>query len=162
MLQNNPKLKSLIMSLWNALWGGGIANPITAIEQITYLLFIKRIDDIERKRTEEARLSEENYSSKFEGTYKPWIDESLYQPTPKMTESEKQKLAEKRTAALQPRPNEELRCRYFSNASMTAEEMLVHVRVYVFPFMKGLNDEESAFSKYMRDAVFVIRKPSLL
>ena len=40
MLQNNPKLKALIVSLWNTFWSGGIANPITAIEQITYLLLL--------------------------------------------------------------------------------------------------------------------------
>jgi type I restriction enzyme M protein len=47
MLQNNPTLKSLINSLWNTLWSGGISNPLSAIEQITYLLFMKRLDDME-------------------------------------------------------------------------------------------------------------------
>ncbi len=36
MLQNNPALKSKIDQLWNKFWAGGIANPLTAIEQITY------------------------------------------------------------------------------------------------------------------------------
>ncbi len=41
MLQNNPELKSKIDQLWNKFWSGGISNPLTAIEQITYLLFMK-------------------------------------------------------------------------------------------------------------------------
>jgi len=48
MLQNNAKLKSLIVSLWDTLWSSGIANPLTAIEQISYLLFIKKLDENER------------------------------------------------------------------------------------------------------------------
>ena len=39
MLQNNSTLKSLIDKLWQNFWEGGIANPLTAIEQITYLIF---------------------------------------------------------------------------------------------------------------------------
>jgi len=39
MLQNNSELKSKIDQLWNKFWSGGISNPLTAIEQITYLLF---------------------------------------------------------------------------------------------------------------------------
>ncbi|BBO89628.1 type I restriction-modification system subunit M N-terminal domain-containing protein [Desulfosarcina ovata] len=50
MLQNNPALKSKIDQLWNKFWAGGIANPLTAIEQITYLLFMKRLDDLDRKQ----------------------------------------------------------------------------------------------------------------
>ena len=57
MLQNNPKLKALIVSLWNTFWSGGISNPITVIEQITYLLFIKRIDELESKRERDAYVT---------------------------------------------------------------------------------------------------------
>ena len=39
------ELKSKVDSVWNAFWSGGIANPIEVIEQITYLLFIKRLDE---------------------------------------------------------------------------------------------------------------------
>lgn len=46
MLQNNAQLKSLIDKLWQNFWEGGIANPLTAIEQITYLIFMKRLDDL--------------------------------------------------------------------------------------------------------------------
>jgi len=47
MLQNNPALKNKIDQLWDKFWSGGISNPLTAIEQITYLLFMKRLDDLD-------------------------------------------------------------------------------------------------------------------
>jgi hypothetical protein len=40
------ELKSQIDKVWNAFWTGGIANPVEVIEQITYLLFIRRLDDL--------------------------------------------------------------------------------------------------------------------
>ena len=54
MLQNNPELKSKIDQLWNKFWSGGISNPLTAIEQITYLLFMKRLDELDQKRQADA------------------------------------------------------------------------------------------------------------
>ena len=40
----NSEIKSKIDKLWNGFWSGGISNPLTVIEQISYLLFIKRLD----------------------------------------------------------------------------------------------------------------------
>ena len=45
----SPQLKSKIQDLWNYFWSGGIANPLAAIEQITYLVFIKRLEDLNPK-----------------------------------------------------------------------------------------------------------------
>ncbi|WP_229253837.1 type I restriction-modification system subunit M N-terminal domain-containing protein [Dyadobacter sp. NIV53] len=39
--------RSQIDKIWNAFWTGGVSNPLTVIEQITYLLFIKRLDEIQ-------------------------------------------------------------------------------------------------------------------
>ena len=39
-------IRSKIDALWNAFWTGGISNPLEVIEQITYLLFLKRLDDL--------------------------------------------------------------------------------------------------------------------
>ena len=39
----NATLKSAIGRLWDKFWSGGISNPLTAIEQISYLLFMKRL-----------------------------------------------------------------------------------------------------------------------
>ncbi|MFB9055363.1 N-6 DNA methylase [Mariniflexile ostreae] len=160
MLQNNPKLKALIVSLWNTFWSGGIANPITAIEQITYLLFIKRLDELESKRERDAEFTGEAYDSKFDGEYIPWIDESPYRPKLNATDDEKEDLYYKREEALKPRPKKELKWSFFK--SMPADQMLVHFRNNVFPHIKDLNDESSSFTKYMKNAVFIIQKPSLL
>ncbi len=39
-------IKSQIDRIWDAFWSGGISNPLEVIEQITYLLFIRRLDDL--------------------------------------------------------------------------------------------------------------------
>ncbi len=57
MLQSNATLKSLIDKLWNNFWSGGISNPLTAIEQITYLIFMKRLDELEAKRERDAEFT---------------------------------------------------------------------------------------------------------
>ena len=40
------EIRSKVDSLWNTFWTGGISNPLEVIEQITYLLFLKRLDDL--------------------------------------------------------------------------------------------------------------------
>ena len=157
MLQNNPKLKSLIVSLWNTLYGGGISNPLTAIEQITYLLFIKRLDELESKREKDKK---DKSKSKFDGTYIPWIDEALYRPTTKMSKTEIIALEKKKIQALKPRTQKELKWTYFSD--IPTSEVLSHVRYNVFPFIKSLNEEGSSFAENMKDADFRIPKASLL
>jgi type I restriction enzyme M protein len=49
-------IKSQVDKVWEAFWTGGVANPITVIEQITYLLFIKRLDDIQLGKEKQASL----------------------------------------------------------------------------------------------------------
>ena len=68
MLEQN--LKSKINQLWDKFWSGGIANPLTAIEQMSYLIFIKRIEDEDNKRTKRAAAKKENYDSVFDGKIK--------------------------------------------------------------------------------------------
>ena len=41
------EIRSQIDRIWNAFWSGGISNPLEVIEQITYLLFLKRLDDLQ-------------------------------------------------------------------------------------------------------------------
>lgn len=160
MLQNNPKLKSLIMSLWNTLYGNGISNPLVAIEQITYLLFIKKIDELEIKRVRDAKSAKKRYKSKFSGKYPPWVDESLYKIAPELSDKEKKTLSKKREEALKPRSQEELRWSFFRD--MPSNEVFNHVKHNVFPFIKGLNEEGSSFAENMKDANFRIPKASLL
>jgi type I restriction enzyme M protein len=50
------ELKSKVDRVWDAFWSGGISNPMEVIEQITYLLFIRRLDDLETLEERKARL----------------------------------------------------------------------------------------------------------
>lgn len=142
MLQNNPELKSKIDQLWNKFWSGGISNPLTAIEQITYLLFMKRLDELDLKRQSDAEWTGEAYTSKFEGKWIP--------PEYRNQEKPEQYAIEKSTL------------RWSAFKRMKAEEMLQHVQGKVFPFLKDLNGAESNFTHHMKNAVFIIPKPALL
>src|SRR6478752_4616673 len=53
------EIRSQIDSIWNAFWTGGISNPLEVIEQITYLLFLKRLDDLHTlEENKAARLKQ--------------------------------------------------------------------------------------------------------
>ncbi|WP_339881098.1 class I SAM-dependent DNA methyltransferase [uncultured Algoriphagus sp.] len=65
MLSN--ELKSKINKLWDKFWSRGITNPITAIEQISYLLFMRRIDDADVLEKAKATFAEQEYKSIFDG-----------------------------------------------------------------------------------------------
>ncbi|MFL4371150.1 type I restriction-modification system subunit M [Acinetobacter baumannii] len=142
MLQNNPELKSKIDQLWNKFWSGGISNPLTAIEQITYLLFMKRLDELDQKRQADAEWTGEKYTSKFEGVWIP-------------PEERNWPLAEQR-------PIDKRTLRWSEFKRMQVEEMLQHVQGKVFLFLKDLNGAESNFTHHMKNAVFIIPKPALL
>lgn len=51
------ELKGKIDRVWDAFWSGGISNPLEVIEQITYLLFIRRLDDLNTLAEKKARLT---------------------------------------------------------------------------------------------------------
>lgn len=144
MLQNNPELKSKIDQLWNKFWSGGISNPLTAIEQITYLLFMKQLDELDQKKLADADFTGERYMSKFSGI---WI------PPEHRDKSE----ADQKPFAVETRT-----LRWSEFKRMQAEEMLQHVQSKVFPFLKDLNGSQSNFTKHMKNAVFIIPKPALL
>ena len=129
-----PALRSKVDQLWDRFWSGGIANPLTEIEQISYLLFMRRLDALDEKRRGDAEFLKQEYRSLFQGTYT--------------------------TRGGKKRPCEELRWSKFRH--LPAEEMLEHVRDYVFPFIKSLEDGGQVFTHYMQDAVFIIPKASLL
>lgn len=63
----NQTLKSQVSKLWDKFWSGGISNPLTAIEQISYLLFMKRLDELDSKSRQDADFIGEKYISIFEG-----------------------------------------------------------------------------------------------
>ena len=144
MLQNNPVLKSKINQLWNKFWSGGISNPLTAIEQITYLLFMKRLDDLDLKQQQDAEWTEDKFISRFAGF---WIPPEHRDKAPEQQDPFK---VEKRT----------LRWSEFKH--LHAEEMLTLVQSKVFPFLKDMNGQQSNFTHHMKNAMFIIPKPSLL
>lgn len=118
------ELKNKIDKVWETFWTGGITNPLTVIEQFTYLLYIKGLDDNEKKKEADAEL----LGLEFEGIF--------------------------------PKDKPQLRWSIFSN--MGAEEMFEVVTQEVFPFIKDLGGKESIYSRFMKDAIFVIPTPSLL
>ena len=62
----SPQLKSKIHQLWDAFWAGGVANPLSAIEQITYLVFLKRLEDLDTERGKSERTARRRYRSIFD------------------------------------------------------------------------------------------------
>ncbi|SJM92474.1 type I restriction-modification system subunit M [Crenothrix polyspora] len=144
MLQNNPALKSKIDQLWNKFWSGGISNPLTAIEQITYLLFMKRLDDLDLKQQADAEFTGDAFTSRFAGS---WVPPEYRDKTP---EDQIPFAVDKHSL------------RWSEFKRMSAEPMLSHVQSKVFPFLKDLSGTESSFTRHMKNAVFMIPKPSLL
>ena len=61
----NSDLKSKVDSLWNRFWSGGISNPLTAIEQMSYLIFLKRLEDMDNARSAAAKRRKQDYKSIF-------------------------------------------------------------------------------------------------
>ncbi|MDX3960570.1 N-6 DNA methylase [Aliarcobacter skirrowii] len=148
MLHLNSQLKSLIDKLWDRFWSGGISNPLTAIEQITYLIFMRRIDVLDKERIANAELTGEEYKSLFNGEF------------PEPTEEERQKIANGEEDKVFRIKKEQLRWSEFSH--LKAEEMLDLINQFVFPFLKELNGKNSHFTKHMKNAVFIIPNPLLL
>jgi len=157
MLQNNPELKSKIDQLWQKFWAGGISNPLTAIEQITYLLFMKRLDELDLKRQADAEFLGEKYVSKFEGT---WLPPEQRARIPESATPVERLQREHEAMKFHGIDKPTLRWSEFKH--MQAEEMLEHVQGKVFPFLKDLNGAESNFTHHMKNAVFIIPKPALL
>ena len=51
------ELRTKIDRVWDSFWSGGISNPLEVIEQITYLLFIRRLDDLQALAENKARVT---------------------------------------------------------------------------------------------------------
>ena len=60
-----PEMKSEIRKLWNALWSGGIANPLNAMEQISYFLYMRRLSVVDEEARQKAEFTGEAYTSLF-------------------------------------------------------------------------------------------------
>lgn len=135
----SAEIKSKIDRLWNNFWSGGISNPLTVIEQISYLLFIKRLDDIDNAKEKRANRMEVPYTSLFKELNDKLIADN------KSTEDFNYEL---------------LKWSEFQH--LDVNEMFDVVSQKVFPAIKMLGGAESSFTAEMKDAVFMIPKPSLL
>ncbi len=119
------ELKSKVDKIWETFWTGGITNPLEVIEQFTYLLFIKNLDEIETRKESEALLLGFPYIGMF------------------------------------PANRQALRWSRFKNEEAT--QMYQTVAPEVFPFIKSLHaNQDSAYTKYMGDAIFKIPTPQML
>lgn len=133
-------LKNKVANLWDKFWSGGISNPLNAIEQITYLLFMKQLDETDKRKVSNADFLNEKYTSIFSGKYFP----------PGADDKDEKNSVDKET----------LRWSYFTR--MPSEEMLLHVQSKVFPFIKQLEEVNSFFTKHMTNASFLIPSGRML
>ena len=132
------EIKNRIDSIWDTFWTGGITNSITILEQMTYLFFMKMLDDAQR--TKEANANAWGVTIKD-----PTFKEGMWHNP----ETDKDV------------PYESLRWNVFRN--MEAEAMFNIISRDVFVFIKNLNKgKESAYSRFMQNATFLIQSPRTL
>ena len=128
------ELKNKIDGLWDIFAAGGLVNPLDVIEQITYLMFIRDLDDSDNLRAKEAAMLGLPYESIFAGEV---------QAGDRMVDGQQLKWSVFR--------------------DYPAGKMYSVVQELVFPFIKNLHgDKNSAYSKYMDDAIFKLPTPLLL
>ena len=128
------ELKNKIDSLWDTFAAGGLVNPLSVIEQITYLMFIHDLDDSDNLRAKEADMLGLPYQSIFAGEVQVG-DRTI--------------------------DGQQLKWSVFRD--FPAAKMYAVVQDWVFPFIKNLHsDKNSAYSKYMDDAIFMLPTPLLL
>lgn len=72
----DPELKSKVDTIWDRLWSSGLSNPMDSIEQFSYLLFLKRLDDSENKREKQAKLRKKEFESQIDSElrWSHWIN----------------------------------------------------------------------------------------
>ena len=128
------ELKNKIDSLWEIFWNGGITNPLDVIEQMTYLMFIKDLDDTDNLRAKEAAMLGLPYKSIF---------------------ADEVEIGDRKVDGNQ--------LKWSTFHDFPAQRMYSVVQEWVFPFIKNLHgDKNSAYSKYMDDAIFKVNTPLML
>lgn len=119
------ELRQKVDRIWETFWTGGITNPLSVIEQFTYLLFIKGLDEAETRKENESVL----LSLPFTGLF----------------------------------PSDKQHLRWSQFKLFDPQRMYDVVSNEVFPFIKTLHgDKDSAYAKYMGDAIFMIPTPNML
>jgi type I restriction enzyme M protein len=133
-------IKNQIDKLWETFWTGGIANPLTVIEQITFLLFIKRMDDIQ--------IAKEKKSNTLG---KP-IEDPIY--------SEDEGILRWSTFKQLGDPDEIFKI--FTIPQETTPGMEVDERQTAFSKMMNMGEAQGSFARFMKGATFLIPKSRIL
>ena len=126
------EIRGQIDRIWDAFWTGGISNPLEVIEQITYLLFLRRLDEL--------HTLEELKATRLK---KP-IERRIF---PEGKDSKRL-------------PYDQLRWSRFKNDE--PRKMFEVVSEHVFPFLRTLGGDNSTYAHHMKDARFTIPTPALL
>lgn len=126
------EIRSQIDSIWNDFWSGGVSNPLSVIEQLTYLLFIKRLDEIQTVEDRKAT------------TLKIPLERRIF---PEGSDERGRAYADLRWSRFK---------------SFEPREMFVVVDEHVFPFLRSLGANGSAFAQHMKEARLGIPTPALL
>ncbi len=133
------EIKNRIDQIWDSFWTGGITSSMTILEQMTYLFFMKMLDDAQDRREANARVlgvEPENLVFKKDAT---WHNPETGRDV----------------------PYELLRWKNFRHEEPS--RMFSIVRNDVFTFIKNLGEgKQSAYSRYMQSAVFMIQNPRTL
>ena len=113
------EIRNQIDRIWDTFWTGGISNPLEVIEQLTYLLFIKRLDEVHTLAESKANM--------------------LGKPIEKPIFGADQ---------------QHLRWSHFKN--FDPQKLYTTIADQVFPFIKSMGANASAFAKHMKDARFML------
>ena len=128
------ELRNKVDSIWDIFWAGGLTNPLDVIEQITYLMFIHDLDDADIRRAKESAMLGLPYESTFT-----------------------------REVEIGGRKIDGSQLKWSVFRDFPAERMYAVMQDWVFPFIKELHtDKDSAYSKYMSDAIFKVPTPLML
>src|SRR5438128_7584293 len=125
-------IRNQVDRVWDAFWAGGISNPLEVIEQITYLLFLRRLDDLQ--------TLEENRAN----TLKTKVTRRIF---PDGKDKKRRAYADLRWSKL----------KHFQPA-----EMFTVVSEHAFPFLRTLGGDDSTYAHHMKDARFTIPTAALL
>lgn len=128
------ELRNKIDALWDTFAAGGLVNPLEVIEQVTYLIFIHDLDVSDTMREKESIMLGLPFQSIF---------------------------ARKIKVGDREQDGRNLKWSVFHD--FPAQRMYSVMQEWVFPFIKNLHgDKDSAYSKYMDDAIFKVPTPLLL
>ena len=135
------ELKSKVDKIWDTMWAGGVTNPMTVLEQITYIMFMKLLDDNQLKTEANANALGISLSD----------DRKVFKDGICVLDEEKGLEIE----------YSKLRWNVFHNYD--PEIMFDTIQHYVFPFIKQVGQgKDTAFSRYMSNAVFIIPNAKVL